>query len=110
MTRREQKHLKVTIKEILRDNQEEWWMLKREIWEIGCQPFYTAQGDFIPIIERAVFNLKPDVKRQLMDECKNASWKRRKITYSNFDSCYTSLILEEITFRASVASMRTVNW
>ncbi len=84
-------------------------MLKREIHDIGYQSSYESQGDFYGPIERMLFNLAPQVKNDLL-----AEWRKARpsdsISYSNFHSAYTLLVLEEIVERAAIGAMRTWNW
>lgn len=109
MTQNEKRILRPVIKDIIRYDKEAWVQLKREIWDLGYQSYYDAQGDFLNIIERAVFNLEPDVKHLLKSEW-NKTNPKQAITYSSFHSTYVLLILEEVIERARSAAMRTVNW
>lgn len=110
MTRNEKQLLRTVIKKIIRYDKEEWWLLKRQIFDFGYQSHYDAEGSFIDVIDREVFNLQPDVKHALIVEWNSANPKRNKITYASFHSAYRLLILEEIVERARIGAMRTVNW
>ena len=110
MTNKEMRLLRDLIKMVLRVRKQEWWLLKREIWDRGYQNEYYELGQFIDTIEKAVFLLSPDVKMELMKEWKKFERERGKIDFSNFNTTYTMYILEEIQRRASIAAMKTSNW
>lgn len=111
MTSGEKRILGAQLKRIIRQNKESWWLLKRQIWDLGYQSYYEAQGDFLTPIEEMVFNLQPEVKNALLIEWRNADPHRSAPTsYSNFHSVYTLLIMEEVIDRARIAAMRTWNW
>lgn len=110
MTRKENQLLRDLIKSVIRINKQPWNDLKRAILESGYQSIYYESAEFLTLIERRVFKLDPKIKLELMTEWQKFESERGKITYDNFNSSYTMLILGEIRRRAELAAMRTWNW
>lgn len=109
MTQNEKRILRPVIKGIIRYDKDAWSQLKREIYDLGYQSYYDTQGNFLNIIDRAVFNLEADVKHLLMSEW-NKTNRKQAVTFSDFHATCVLLILEEVIERARSAAMRTVNW
>ena len=110
MTRNEKRILSPFIKQIVLQDKHVWWLLKREIWDLGYQSYYLAQGEYLPVIEQTLANLPADIKASLIEKWNNANPKRDRISYSNFVSKYTLLVLGEVTSRARSAAHRSDNW
>jgi hypothetical protein len=110
LTKTERQNLGPLIKEIVRNNRDAWWQLKREIWDLGYQSYYSAQGDFFMAVERAVSSIPIDTRSLLCIEWGEANRRRGEISESNFIATYTLLVLEELVRRARIAAYRTIDW
>jgi hypothetical protein len=110
LTKVERQILGPLIKGVVRYNRASWWQLKREIWDLGYQSYYVAQGDFLDPIERAVSRIPAETRSLLCSEWRAANPRRDDISDSNFVAAYTLFVLEELIGRARVAAYRTTNW
>ena len=108
MTKNEKRILRELLMQVVRHDSWAWNQLKRQIWDLGYQSYYEAQGDFLNDIERRIRKLPDVIKGQLIEEW-NATRPTDPISSTNLESAYTLLALEEITKRAGIAAYRT-NW
>ncbi len=110
LTKVERQILGPLIKGIVRYYKDSWGQLKREIWDLGHQSYYVAQGDFLAPIERAISRIPSETRTLLSSEWRAANPRRDDISDSNFVAVYTLFTLEELIRRAKVAAYRTCNW
>ena len=108
MTKNEKRVLRELLKQVVRHDRWAWNQLKRQIWDLGYQSHYEAQGDFLNDIERRIRKLPDDTKHQLIEEW-NTARPADKISTTNVVSAYTLLTLKEVIKRAGIAAYRT-NW
>jgi len=109
MTRNEKRILRDLLKQVVRHDRWAWVELKRQIWDLGYQSYYDAQGNFLLATERLIKRLPPEVRGELIAEW-NSARPGDLITADNFESAYTLLALEEVIERARSAAYRTQDW
>lgn len=108
MTRNEKRILRDLLKQVVRHDRWAWVELKRQIWDLGNQSYYDAQGNFLLAAERHIKRLPSDVRGELIAEW-NSARPSNPIATDNFEATYTLLALEEVIERARIAAYRT-NW
>ena len=98
MTKNEKTLLRWELKAIVRQSKSAWLQLKREIFDLGYQDYYDAQGYYLHTAERTVKHLAPEAQAALIAEW-NQARPNDKIVPDNFVAAYTLLILEELLNR-----------
>lgn len=109
MTKNEKRILRDLLKQVVTHSKASWQQLKREIFDLGYQSYYDAQGNFLLAAERRIKRLPSEVRGELIAEW-NSARPGDLITADNFESAYTLLVLEEVIERARSAAYRTQDW
>lgn len=111
MTRNEKRLLGAAIKAVAHFDENEWYDLKREIFDSGYQPEYPTQGAFYDPADREMAKLSDETKAALV-----AEWRSHVPPYTAYTTdaeilaAYSRVIVEEVVECARRAAYRTETW
>jgi hypothetical protein len=110
MTKDELAILRGSIKAVAHYNPNEWWELKREIYDSGYQSFYQSQLFFDRRAQVAVNALPDNQQAALVTLWRNDRPGKTELDDGAILFAYGRMIVEVIIERAGKAAYRTENW
>lgn len=110
MNRNESRILRESLKRARQLNKFLWWNLKREIWDLGYQTRYPSENDYQRPVNHVLSKLSDQHFQELQEAYCARFTEEKEPSRERVSDFYSALMIEEIVRRATIASLKTINW